>query len=338
MLAAVSTQIISPKDSGPIVSVVQDVALGIYRITKDDVRVSEKQLFNLMMSNSRFNGIAPEPYENINNVKKWSGKQLLSGVLPPTVNLDMKNTNFDSDKPGGDEANHVVIKRGEILQGKFDKRIYQEKTNGLVHSIYNENGQEATKDLFNNTQKLICDWLVLSGFSVGVSDLIISNSTKDEMSQVINNMKTKVYEIMKNIHQGTFENKSIMSNNDYFEKEVNSFLNDAIKDVGKIGLKNIDDDNRMINMIKSGSKGKAINVAQMISSLGQQNVDGKRISYGFDDRTLPHYTKYDDGPEARGFVESSFITGLNPCEFFLHAITGREGLIDTAVKTLIHRV
>lgn len=338
MLAAVSTQIISPRESKPIVSVVQDVALGIYRITKDDVRVSEKQLFNLMMSNSKFTGIVPEPHDNINNVKTWSGKQLLSGVIPPTVNISMGNDQYDGDKTGEeklieDKKNFVKVERGIITQGTFDKTIYQAKTKGLVHSVYNENGQEDTRDLFNNTQKLICDWLVLSGFSVGVSDLIISQDTKEKMTSKISKMKEEVYNLMRQIHEGTFKNESVKTNNDYFEQEVNKFLNEANSAVGNIGLKNIGDENRMINMVKSKSKGNAINIAQMISSLGQQNVDGKRILYGFDDRTLPHYTKYDDGPEARGFVESSFIDGLNPNEFFLHAITGREGLIDTAVKT-----
>ena len=86
-------------------------------------------------------------------------------------------------------------------------------------------------------------------------------------------------------------------------------------------------------MVNAGSKGNNINIAQMISCLGQQNVDGKRIPYGFEDRTLPHFTKYDDSPEARGFVESSFIQGLTPEELYFHAMGGRTGLIDTAVKT-----
>jgi DNA-directed RNA polymerase II subunit RPB1 len=86
-------------------------------------------------------------------------------------------------------------------------------------------------------------------------------------------------------------------------------------------------------MINSGSKGKLTNIAQMIACLGQQNVDGKRIPYGFDGRTLPHYYKYDDSSEARGFVENSFISGQTAQEFFFHAMGGREGLIDTAVKT-----
>ena len=86
-------------------------------------------------------------------------------------------------------------------------------------------------------------------------------------------------------------------------------------------------------MVEAGSKGSDLNISQMISCLGQQNVDGKRIPYGFENRTLPHYTQFDDGPLARGFVENSFISGLSPQELFFHAMGGRVGLIDTAVKT-----
>ena len=86
-------------------------------------------------------------------------------------------------------------------------------------------------------------------------------------------------------------------------------------------------------MTTAGSKGNDINISQMISCLGQQNVDGKRIPYGFDNRTLPHYCQFDDSPEARGFVENSFIQGLTPQQLYFHAMGGRVGLIDTAVKT-----
>ena len=86
-------------------------------------------------------------------------------------------------------------------------------------------------------------------------------------------------------------------------------------------------------MVNAGSKGSDLNISFMISCLGQQNVDGKRIPYGFDHRTLPHFTKYDDSPGARGFVESSYINGLSPQELFFHAMGGRVGLIDTAIKT-----
>jgi DNA-directed RNA polymerase II subunit RPB1 len=147
-------------------------------------------------------------------------------------------------------------------------------------------------------------------------------------------MKNLAYDKLDDIRRGIIENNSIFSNEEYIEREIIAILDKTTNNVGKISLDQIDDrNNRMINMVKAGSKGKEINVAQMIACVGQQNVDGKRITYGFTDRTLPHYTKYDDGPEARGFVKNSFISGLSPQEVFFHAMGGRQGLIDTAVKT-----
>ena len=331
MLSNVSLQIISPRQSKPIISVVQDVTLGLYRLTKDDVRVSEKQLFNLLMSNSRFLGDIPEP--NDKDMKKWTGRQVLSEIIPDNVNIVSGNNQYDSDVKKNDDQNLIKIENGNIKQGVFDKTIYQNRTNGLIHFVHNENGEDEARHLFDNTQKLICDWLVYSGFSVGISDLLVSNKIDTEMDEILFDMKKKVYDIIKKNHKNEFENNSFDTNKSNFENEVNKLLNNAINKVGKIALKNINDDNRMVNMIKSKSKGNPVNIAQMISSLGQQNVDGKRISDGFNDRTLPHYTKYDDGPECRGFVENSFVNGLTPQEFFFHAMGGREGLIDTAVKT-----
>ena len=332
-LAAVPYQILTPKDSKPIISVVQDVALGIYRITKSLTYVSQKQLFNLMATNPKFVGV-PEPAYSRGDIQKWSGRQLLSSIIPPNVNYKGANKSWDEKLQGGDKENYVIIQNGEITQGRVDKKIYQDQTKGLIHSIYNEYGPDETRLFFDNTQQLICNWLVLSGFSVGISDLVVEEDTRKSIKKVIHDMKVQVYDIIRKVHMNEFENDTRKSNNDKFEEEVNKILNAANKDVGNIGLKKIDDiDNRMLNMIKSGAKGSQLNVAQMIGCLGQQNVEGKRIAYGYDSRTLPHYTKYDDGPESRGFVENSFIKGLTPQEFFFHSMGGREGLIDTAVKT-----
>ena len=132
---------------------------------------------------------------------------------------------------------------------------------------------------------------------------------------------------------GIFENNTAKTNREEFENKVNSILNQASSQAGKIGRKSLDKSNRFVKMVNAGSKGSDLNISQMISCLGQQNVDGKRIPYGFTQRTLPHFTKFDDSPIARGFVESSFISGLSPEELFFHAMGGRIGLIDTAVKT-----
>lgn len=333
-IAAVPTQIISVRECKPIISIVQDTALGVYRLTKGNVMMDDKTFFNLMARNTRFFGNLPKPVYEKNGVRRWSGRQVLSSIIPKNINIKSANRSYDETKPGGDKENYVVIENGEILQGRIDTGIYQNRTKGLVHSIYSECGAEETRQFFDNTQTMICDYLVNSGFSVGISDMMVDDSTKENLKKVIHDMKVKVYDIIRNIHIGRFDNKSIENNNDYFEQQVNMILNQANTQAGKLGMGNIDDmTNRMINMVKSGSKGNVINVAQMLACLGQQNVDGKRIIYGFENRTLPHYTKYDDGPESRGFVENSFVQGLSPQEFFFHAMGGREGLIDTAVKT-----
>jgi DNA-directed RNA polymerase II subunit RPB1 len=118
-----------------------------------------------------------------------------------------------------------------------------------------------------------------------------------------------------------------------FENNVNSILNNARNDAGNIALDALDSSNRLKGMVFAGSKGSNMNISQILACVGQQNVEGKRIPFGFSDRSLPHFTKGDYGPESKGFVENSYLTGLTPSEFYFHAMGGREGLIDTAVKT-----
>jgi DNA-directed RNA polymerase beta' subunit len=321
-LASVPTQIISPRESSPIISVVQDIVVGLYRISKEGVVVNNKQYFNILAGNSKFSGTHLPNSSQINGAKIWKGRELLSSVLNPLINL----------KTG----KGVVIKNGVILSGIVDKKVYQDMTYGLIQHVYNELGPEECKALFDNTQRLICDWLVYNGFSVGISDLIVADATQNKLKDVVKELKVEVYDVIRDIHTNVFENSSIMNNLDHFENLINQKLDKATKNINNIGTENINDkDNRMMNMINSKSKGNPINVSQMMGSVGQQSVEGKRIMYGFDNRTLPHFTKYDDGPESRGFVENSFIKGLTAQEFFFHAMGGREGLIDTAVKSVV---
>ena len=321
-LASVPTQIISPKDSAPIISVVQDIALGIYKMTHDDVNLLEKQVFNLLANNTRFTGKVPEPNDSpASDLNLWSGQKILSSVFPPTLNTEVGN---------------VVIENGSIKKGILSKKTYQEMTNGVVHAVYNDLGKDETCSLFDNTQRLVCDWLVYHGFSVGVSDLIIDKKTKEQINVSLEKIETDVEDFFNVIHNGGIENNSMLTNEQYVEKQLSAIISSGNKHVecSVINDENIkSNDNRLLNMINSKSKGNLINVIQMMGTVGQCSVDGKRINYGFDNRTLPHYCKYDDGPEARGFVKHSFIDGLTPQEFFFHAMGGREGLIDTAVKT-----
>ena len=145
--------------------------------------------------------------------------------------------------------------------------------------------------------------------------------------------KRKVRKVIKKTHDGLLQAQPGKSVMETFEHQVNKRLNAARDTSGTIALENLDKDNRLVNMVKSGSKGNNNNISQIMACCGQQNVEGKRIAFGFNKRSLPHFTKDDYGADSKGFVTNSYLTGLTPSEFYFHAMGGREGLIDTAVKT-----
>jgi hypothetical protein len=276
---------------------------------------------NLQMCNSYFKGKLEKPSKDYT----YTGKELFSEILPPALYIEEKN------KAG----EKVVIHNSKLIKGSLDKAVFHNITNGLIPVIYHDYGPIEIKKFLDNTQRLVCRWLLTAGFSIGISDLVTDKNTEAELIGKIKEMKSNAYKKLDDMRKGTLENNSIFNNEDFIERELIGILNETTSIVAKISLAKIDEKtNRMFNMVKSGSKGKETNIAQIMACVGQQNVDGKRIAYGFTDRTLPHFTKYDDGPEARGFVENSFIAGLSPHEVFFHAMGGREGLIDTAVKSV----
>lgn len=320
-LASVPYLILTQKDGKPSIEVVQDTLVGSFRLTKDYTIVGDKQMANLQMCNSYFKGKLESPSKDYT----YTGKELFSEILPPALYIEEKN------KAG----EKVVIHNSKLIKGSLDKAVFHNITNGLIPVIYHDYGPVEIKKFLDNTQRLVCRWLLTAGFSIGISDLVTDKNTETELIGKIKEMKANAYKKLDDMRKGNLENNSIFNNEDFIERELIGILNETTSIVAKISLAKIDEKtNRMFNMVKSGSKGKETNIAQIMACVGQQNVDGKRIAYGFTDRTLPHFTKYDDGPEARGFVENSFIAGLSPHEVFFHAMGGREGLIDTAVKSV----
>ena len=315
---AIPYHILGPKDGKPVIGIVQDTLLGMYRLTKNNVRISDKVMANLQMVNSYFDGTLPA---NVGEDGSFSGRDAYSMIVPPGLYFSATNG----------QGKKVVIENGKLKEGMFDKGIYNK---GLTSVVFHDYGPFETRRFLDDTQRLACRWLMTSGFSVGISDLVIDPNVKEKLVDDINTMKQNAYKKISDVRNGKLDNLSIYSNHEYFEIQLGGILNQATK-AGQTVLDTINDDtNRMLNMVKSGSKGSDINVSQMVACLGQQFVDSRRIPYGFTDRTLPHFTKYDDGPDARGFVESNFIGGLTPQETFFHAMGGREGLIDTAVKSI----
>jgi len=332
-LAGVSSQIISPRENKPVISIVQDSLLGVNRLTAEGVYFNEKEMMNLLMWNNNFNGKLPAPKKIERELSFWSSHQLLSLILP-NITLNMPNKMFNEDKENPEISNNFInIINGELIKGQFDKDIMSKSSRGIIQVLFNDYGAEVTKLFLDNIQNIITNYLLKTGFSCGVSDLIADEDTIREIKTAINKERDEVAILTQHVHLNIFENSSSKNTQEVFEDKINDVLNRARRIAGSIGVKSLKNNNRIVNMVKAGSKGNELNVAQMISCVGQQNIDGKRIPYGFVDRTLPHYTKFNDGSESRGFVESSFIEGLKPQEFFFHAMGGREGLIDTAVKT-----
>lgn len=328
-IAAVPFQMISPRHQKPVIKVVQDALLGSHRITKQGEKFTRREYMNLMMWNKRFDGRLPEP-EVVNGSPRWSGQNVLSMLFPP-INTDLKNKFYDDDP---NQDNMVKIRDGMIQQGGIvDDDVLNKTGVGVVHTTYNDFGPMAAVNLLDSVQSTIEAYLIMSGFSVGLSDLVADDKTLTTMNEIVQQRKKEIDEIVLQVHMDLFDNNTGKTNQDEFESQVFGKLNKAIEELGKLGQKALAQENRMISMLKAGSKGSTINVSQMVACVGQQNIEGRRIPYGFTDRTLPHYKKFDDGAEARGFVENSFVKGLTPQEFFFHAMSGREGLIDTAVKT-----
>jgi len=330
-LAAVPYQIISPGNNAPIIGIYQDSMLGSYRFTREAINFTHKEAMNLLMMFDRVNPAALTGGRSVND--KISNFEVMSQILPP-LSIKVKNKQFDGEKENIAESNNIVeIKDGHYLRGQMDKGILGSGTKGLIHRVCNSFGNMAAAKFIDDLQNIVTEYMKQSAFSVGISDLITSATTNAKIISIITDKKTDVKKLIDQVQVGIFENNSGKTNEEEFETKINNILGKAQSEAGREALKNLSKDNRFVIMFNAGSKGTEINIQQMTACLGQQNVDGKRIPYGFEHRTLPHYTKYDDSPVARGFVESSYINGLSPQEVFFHAMGGRIGLIDTAVKT-----
>jgi len=333
-LAAVNNHLISPAKNSSIIGIFQDSMLGAYQFSRANLNFTPREAMNLLMEIKNVDEKEIQKIFKENN-DKINSFDILSQILPPlSIKYETEAFKKSKEKENYATSNKVIeIKNGKFIRGQMDKKVLAGGTKGLIQRINNDFGNIVASNFIDDLQNIVTKYMISSSFSVGISDLISNQKTNDEIIGVITGKKEEVKNVIEQVQLGIFENNTGKSNLDEFEYQVNNILNQATNESGKIGLNSLDKNNRFVNMVKAGSKGSELNISFMISCLGQQNVDGKRIPYGFDQRTLPHYNKYDDSPSARGFVESSYINGLSPQELFFHAMGGRVGLIDTAVKT-----
>lgn len=328
-LAAVPYQIISPANNASIIGIYQDSMLGSFQFTRENIVFNARDAMNLLMMFNRIN-----PKKLFKNGDIVSNFEILSQILPP-LSLKYKNKLFVEEKDDPKSSNNMIeIRNSDYIRGQIDKSVLGAGSKGLIQRICNDFGYMASSNFIDDLQNIITEYMKTSSFSVGISDLISNEKTNQEIVKTITEKKNDVKNLIEQTQIGVFENNTGKTNEQEFETRINNILNQATSESGKIGLKSLSKGNRFVTMVNAGSKGSDLNISFMISCLGQQNVDGKRIPYGFEHRTLPHFSKFDDSPSARGFVESSYINGLNPQELFFHAMGGRVGLIDTAVKSV----
>jgi len=320
-LASVSRMIISPSENKPIISPAQDNLLGLFKITDDRVFFNQQEIMNILVGIQKFNGVLPEPAVVDGKIIKWTGKQVYSIILPPIT--------FYNKSAAPTKYKDLVIEDGILKQGQVEKKA----STAILHLIFNDYGHKEAARYLNDLQRIITRYMVRSGFSVGISDLIVHKDIRKQNEEAILQGKKEIVELTKKVHLNILEDASTNLDKIY-DTKINAINEKTEKQIRKSIMEKLTMDNRINYIVSSGSKGAEINIQQMMCLVGAQTIDGqKKVPMGFTDRTLPHYPRYESGAESRGFITSNFLNGLTPQEFFFHAMAGREGVIDTAVKT-----
>lgn len=334
-LCLVPRNIVSPQKNAPLMGIVQDTLCGIYKICRRDIFLNKEQVMNIMLWVHGWDGVIPQP-AIIKPTPRWTGKQIISMVIPNDLTL-IRPEKKDEKKcpepwsPPADQG--LLIQEGQVMFGLLNKKIVGTSAGGVIHTIFNQNGFEEAMAFFNGAQVVVNYWLLHYGFSIGIGDTIPSMHAVKKVADCVKKQKDEVVEITQTAYDNTMDILPGQTVRGTFESKVMTALNKARDDAGAAVEDNLKDLNAAVQMARSGSKGSVINIAQIMAIVGQQAVEGKRIPFGFNYRTLPHFTKDDYSPESRGFIQNSYLRGLTPPEFFFHAMAGREGLIDTAVKT-----
>lgn len=227
----------------------------------------------------------------------------------------------------------VIIEKGKLILGTLCKSTMGSSGGGLLHVTRLECGFETTRKLYSHVQLLINNWLTSHGQSMGISDAVPEENTVKVILDQLAGARKAVKGYLQDAYRGRIKPTPGNTIRQTFENKVNSATNEALNSSGEQVRMVLSRFNNFKGLLDAGSKGSNINISQIMATVAQQNVEGKRIPFGFNFRSLPHFVKDDYGAESRGFVFNSYLRGLTPQEFYFHAMGGREGLIDTAVKT-----
>ncbi|MEX0910582.1 MAG: DNA-directed RNA polymerase subunit A', partial [Nitrosopumilaceae archaeon] len=330
LLMRVQDQLISPRYGGPIIGALRDFITGAYLLTKDGTTLTKQEFANLAMIGG-YEGAFPEPA--IKNKSGWlyTGKQLFSLFLPKDFNYVI-TSKWSKGTKG--PTKDVVIKNGQLISGVIDKSsIGAEEPDSVLHRITKDYGNDVATKFLNSILIMLKQFITHYGFSYGYSDLELSQKTRESILGGIQETYDKVYDLISQAKKGTLQLSRGLSAEEALEAYIVNELSKARDRAGSLADKSFDETNSGRIMATTGARGSSLNIGQMAGALGQQSIRGRRIQKGYNNRALPHFKENDTNPDAKGFVKSNYRDGLSTLEFFFHAMGGREGLVDTAVRT-----
>lgn len=322
ILMQVQTQIVSPRYGLSIIGCAQDAITGNYLLTRF-LTLTRREAIDLLsiIGIAEFSGLPDKPV--------ISGRELFSVLLPKDFNFHAQPK---SDKPEHIEM-AVEIKNGQLVKGWLDKSQLGEGSGLLLRTLHQKYGADEMVVIMGRIFRLGIMTLLHHGFSVQISDVDLTEEAAKQVKDTIDNAQKEADLLIKKYEEGTLEPLPGRTLRDTLERRILERLNRARNEAGQIVAGIASDQTGMSMMVDSGARGNIINIAQMSAIVGQQALRGGRIDRGYKRRTLSCFKRDDLGGAARGFIKNSFKSGLDPHELFFMAMTGRDSLMDTALRT-----
>jgi len=313
---------LSPRFGENIIGAIQDHISGTYLLTHTNPQFNETQALDLLRA-TRIDELPEADGVDDTGAEYWTGRTLFSELLPDDLNLEFTSSAGDT----------VVIEDGEMVSGTIDEDGVGAFGGEVVDVIAKDYSKTRARILVNEISALAMRSIMHFGFSIGIDDESIPRAAEEQINDAIDNAYDRVEELIQTYDRGDLESLPGRTVDETLEMKIMQTLGKARDSAGDIAEDHFDDDNPAVVMAESGARGSMLNLTQMAGCVGQQAVRGERINRGYENRTLSHFEEDDLSSDAHGFVESSYRSGLGPKEFFFHAMGGREGLVDTAVRT-----
>ncbi|HJJ55533.1 MAG TPA: DNA-directed RNA polymerase subunit A' [Methanocorpusculum sp.] len=335
LLISVQENILSPRFGRPIIGGIHDHISGIFLLTNQTKWYTKSEFLYLL----KYTNIdhLPKPGKIENGISYWSNKQVFSMILPKDINMLYTATCCLNCNPCTKENcphdAYVKIIDGQLISGTIDKKSVGAMDGAILNRIIRLHGVKRAREYIDDLTRLSIQAIMLDGFSYGINDTDLGKEEYKQIDELLNKAKTDVAQRISVYEQGRLDPMPGRTQEETLEMLIMRELGKARDSTGDIASRHLGFENSAVVMAVSGARGSMLNIAQMAGCIGQQAVRGERIVRGYEDRTLPHFKRGDKGADAHGFVLNSYKSGLTPVEFFFHAIGGREGLVDTAVRT-----